>query len=153
MRKKRPARRLAGQSLFEVIIALGISALVIVTLVALVSAAIRNATFSKNKTEASRYAQEAVEWLRTQRDKDIGEFKEKTVLINWCLVTLAWDKANKCSSDDYVGTTRFIREVEFDSSISSGKTAITANIKVYWEDSSGLHETMVSTNFSDWRER
>jgi len=45
-----------GQSLFEVVVALAISALIIITLVSVVGNSIKNATFSKNKTLAANYA-------------------------------------------------------------------------------------------------
>ena len=74
-----------GQSLFELVLAIGVSALVIVVLVSLVSNALQNSVFSRNQTLASRYAQSATEWLRGQRDNNIATFITNTATTTWCL--------------------------------------------------------------------
>jgi Tfp pilus assembly protein PilW len=51
-----------GQSMFELVVAIAISALVIVTIVSLTTISIRNSNFSKNKSLASTYAQQATEY-------------------------------------------------------------------------------------------
>ena len=69
----------SGQSLFEVVVALAISTLVIIAVVSLAALSIRNTDFSKNKTLASKYAQDATEWLRGQRDADFDAFASNTL--------------------------------------------------------------------------
>lgn len=142
-----------GQSLFEVLVALTISVLVIVTLVSLVNTSTRNATFSKNKTLASRYAQEATEWLRGQRDNDIVNFKTRALTATWCLRDLGWTISGTCSASNQITGTVFTRQLAFSSSVISGKTLIQADVSVTWTDAQGAHEVRSSTNFSDWRER
>lgn len=142
-----------GQSLFEVMIALAISTIIIVSLVSLVSSSIRNSTFSRNKTLASRYAQEATEWLRGQRDLDQMIFKTNTQTPAWCLKDLTWNASGPCSSGDQIAGTPFTRHVNFASSSVNGKTIIQAEIIVSWEDAQGIHDARSVTNFSDWRER
>lgn len=142
----------SGQSLFEVMIALAISAIIIIALVALVSSATRNAVFSKNQTEASRFAQEAVEWLRQERDTDIATFKTHAATTTWCLSSLDWTKNRSCGDGDTIPDTPFSRQVKFEFEISS-KTIIVTDVVVSWEDGQGFHEVAASTNFTDWRER
>ena len=99
-----------GQSLFEVVIALGISAIVIIALVSLVSNSIQNANFSRDKTLAANYVQEMIEWLRNQRDTDIVTFESETQIPQWCFTDLSWQLAltNQCSSTDVITNTRFL---------------------------------------------
>ena len=66
--------QMKGQSMFELVIAIGVSALIIVILVSLVSSALQNAAFAKNETLAGKYAENATEWLRGQRDKSTDVF-------------------------------------------------------------------------------
>ncbi|MEK7550712.1 MAG: hypothetical protein AAB535_02925 [Patescibacteria group bacterium] len=139
-----------GQSLFEVVIALGISAVIITALVALVASSIRNTTFSKDKTVAGSLAQEAVEWLRNQRDQSITTFRTNAQGTR-CLKILGWSGA--CQSGDEIIGTKFMREAVFTTSQISGKTVIVATVKVYWSDSQGSREVRSVTNFTDWRER
>ena len=146
-------KHIKGQSLFEVLIALAISALIIGALVSLVSNSIRNTTFSKNQTIASRYAQETIEWLRTQRDADISTFVTNVQTTVWCLPELAFAQTGECTGDEYIFETKLLREVFFTTSDISGKTMINADVKITWEDAQGVHEVSSSTNFTDWRQR
>lgn len=145
-----------GQSLFEVVIALAISALIIVTLVALVSAAIRNSTFSKNKTLAARYAQDATEWLRGERDTDWDALSSRSSAgdgITWCLTTLAWPASAGSCSGNFIGGTEFEREITLSYPNPLDPSNIQADISIKWSDSQGEHEVRSATNFGDWRER
>ena len=59
-----------GQSLFEVVFAVAIAAMILVGIVSLATTSTRNSIFSRNNSQATKYAQEVVEWLREERDKD-----------------------------------------------------------------------------------
>lgn len=142
-----------GQSLFEVVIALAISALIIVGLVSLVSNAIRNATYAKNNTLAGRYAQDATEWLRGQRDGNIEDFMTNALSPTWCLSTLDWTQSSACGVNDVITGTQFRREAAFSITAPGGKNVVQADLTVFWEDSQGIHEVRSATNYTDWRQR
>lgn len=144
----------SGQSLFEIMLALAITTLIIVAIVALTATSIRNTTFSKNKTLASRYSQEATEWLRGERDADFDAFETRTLIPLYCFPSLSWAAASigACASGQEIPDTPLRREISFSSSVLNGKTLIQASINVYWTDAQGLHEVRSVTNFSDWRE-
>jgi Tfp pilus assembly protein PilV len=142
-----------GQSLFEVVVALAISALIITAIVSLVSNSIRNATFSRNKTLAARYAQEATEWLRGQRDSDMTTFSANILTPTWCFKSLSWVQSGNCASDDFIPATPLIREVTFSVGLVGGKDLVQSDVVVFWTDSQGYHEVRSATNFADWRQR
>lgn len=142
-----------GQSLFEVVVAIAISALIIVTIVSLVSNSLRNATFSKNSAQAASYAQEATEWLRAQRDSDIAVFITNITIPIWCFKDLNWEISGACLDAHIIPDTPFLREGRFSSSPVSGKTVIEADVVVSWTDSQGLHQVTNATSFTDWRQR
>ena len=142
-----------GQSLFEVVAALAVVALIIVALVSLVAKAVSNANFSRNQTLASRYSQEATEWLRGERDKDFDQFRTQASSSPQCLNNLSWGNIGICSDGEEISDTPFKREVTFTVSMVSAKTVIETLVKVYWSDSQGAHEARSVTNFSDWRQR
>lgn len=144
---------IAGQSLFEVVVAVAISAFIIVGIVSLVSTSIKNSTFSKNKTVASQYAQEGTEWLRGQRDNNISTFTTNVLTPTWCISDLSWTKQGSCGQSDNISNTPFYREADFTIDLVNGKNLIQANVKVSWNDSDGYHEVTNVTNFSDWRQR
>jgi len=142
-----------GQSLFEVVVSLAISALVIVVLVSLVSNAVRNASYSKNNSLAAFYGQQATEWLRGQRDSNIAEFETNVLTPSWCLTDLQWTLSRACSLVDVIANTLFTRQVNFSISTVNGKSIVQADVIVSWEDSQGTHEVVNSTNYADWRQR
>jgi type II secretory pathway pseudopilin PulG len=149
-----------GQSLFELVVAIGISALVIVVLVSLTSNALQNAAFAKNETLAGNYAQEATEWLRGQRDADINNFitnVESSGSGAKCFNTLNWSEIGPCGVGETITNTSFVRQITFTSKdvVIGGvtKIIIEAEVTVSWTDSKGLHEVTNATDFSDWRQR
>jgi len=143
----------AGQSLFEVVVAIAISALIIVTIVSLVSNSLRNATFSRNNAQAASYAQAATEWLRTQRDNNIAVFLTNVSTTSWCFKDLSWSISGACIQSENIPGTPFLRQGNFSTTLSGGKTLITADVVVSWNDSQGEHIVTNSTNFTDWRQR
>lgn len=159
----------AGQSLFEVVVAIAISALVIGGIVSLATNSVRNSTFSKNQSLAANFSQQATEWLRGQRDMSIDVFISKTipggVSSTWCLPSLSWDSESfhrNCSETDVgdrISGTPFVRSATFTpvsaTSSPSGNsvTTIEADVTVSWSDSQGMHEVTSATTFADWRQR
>lgn len=154
MKKKRDTNNIKGQSLFEVVLALGVITAISVGIVSLTVNAIRNASFSKNKTLAGRYAQEATEWLRSQRDTDFDVFQDNILVSPRCFPSLVWTgRVGSCGATDNISGTPLFRIIEFSSTTISGKTVIEASVKVYWDDSQGYHEVKSTTSYTDWRQR
>lgn len=143
-------RNNSGQSLFEVVISLAVITTIVVALIILASNSIRNTTASRNRTLATRHSQEAMEWLRGERDDDWETFAFQALTPSYCLPELSWGTAivGSCGDTDTVGTTGLKREVAFTTVDSAN---IQAEIIVFWEDAQGLHEVRVATNLTDWR--
>lgn len=142
-----------GQSLFEVVLALGVITAITVGIVSLTVNAMRNAAFSKNKTLAGRYAQEATEWLRSQRDADFNDFSGRAS-GTYCLKNpIDWSTHTNCSTSDYISETVLFRKVSFTTTSPGGKIIIEADVVVYWSDAQGYHEVRSATSFTDWRQR
>jgi Tfp pilus assembly protein PilV len=65
-----------GQSLLEIVLVIGIASVVLVGLTKATTVSLRNAQFAKNKTLATKYAQETMEKIRAYRDQnDWNTFK------------------------------------------------------------------------------
>lgn len=139
-----------GQSLFEVVLSLAVITVVVVALIILASNAIRNTTFSKNRTLATRSSQEAMEWLRGERDADWDAFSVRALIPTYCLPSLSWTQASigTCSDTEVIAGTLLKREISFTSVAADN---IEVNVIVYWEDAQGLHEVRSATNLTDWR--
>lgn len=154
MLKAKGQRLNAGQSLFEVVLALGVITAIIVGVVSLTANSIRNSVYSRNKTLATRYASEATEWLRSQRDVlGFDYFKTRAQPGTHCLKNLVWTGVGNCTSGDKIAGTSLFRDVAFTNNLVDQKTIIEVDIRVYWHDAQGDHEVVSATNFSDWRQR
>ena len=132
-----------GQSLFEIMFAVAIAALITTGIVVLSTDSVKNSSFSKDKTVASKLAQEANEWLRSQRDENWSNLSSR--IGTNCLGDLSWS-----SSCTVVGT-KFSREVILN---SISQTEIEAVVVVSWEsgDSGGnMREVRTVTRFTDWK--
>lgn len=78
-----------GQSLLEVVIALGIIVVVLVGLVRVTTLSVRNTSSSQNEAQTARYGTEVSEWLKNEKDI-LGwvSFKDATATSHpgtWCL--------------------------------------------------------------------
>jgi hypothetical protein len=149
-----------GQSLFELVLAIGVSAIMIVVIVSLVNNAVQGANFSRNQTSAVRYAESGSEWLRFQRDTNLTTFlaNASTAPASWCLkdsplTDTSWNQHSACATTDVIAGTIFIRQVDFTVTAPAGKTLVLANVTVTWTDSKGTHKITNATQFTDWRQR
>lgn len=141
-------KNLSGQSFFEVVLALALVTIVLVALVTLAAVSIRSATFSKTKSTATSLSQEAIEWLRGQRDAGWSDFVSKGATTNWCLPSLDWNRPGLCNSTNVVSGTQIIRQATLTIIDSS---TIQADIKASWSDSQGSHQISTSTYFTKWK--
>lgn len=130
--------------------------MIIMSVVILSTNAISNSAFSRNKTQASRYTQEALEWLRSQRDINPDAFKIYANTGTYCLdgSVLGFSKPSACGSSEVITDTIFKRELYFSKeALVNGKIIINATIVSSWSDSKGYHEARSVTQFSDIRDR
>lgn len=108
-----------GQSLIEAVVALGITVLILVTLVSGVVSALKTVQFARNKTLATKYAQEGIEAVRSIRDRGWTQVTSGTYGLSWTGVQ--WTLMGSSEALD-----KFSRTV----TIADGALAETKNITV-----------------------
>ena len=140
-----------GQSLIEVLAALAVILLVIVALIRATTISMKSGDFSKTQALATSYAQEAIEWVRAERDKNWNEVADLATPdpgSKFCLNDLSWLDSNPCSDFELAG--RFKREVTL---IAVGEEGNKVEVKVVlsWQDASGDHQSQLTTYLSNWR--
>ena len=64
-----------GQSLFEVVFAVGIAGLIVTGIVSLANRTLGNSNTSRDRSLASRYAQDMTDCLRELRDEDFAQWE------------------------------------------------------------------------------
>ena len=139
MKKKREA----GQSLIEVMVAILVIVLVVLGLVSVTTVAMRNASFSRNQTLATKYAQEGIERVRIYR----GE-------VDWSDFTNACDSgiAGLVGIDDLTSSTVFERTVTcIPDPTDADEYTMDVEVSVSWQSAKGTHQSQLSTKLTRWQ--
>lgn len=136
-----------GQTLIELLMALGAGVLIVVAIVGGLVMAGKNSQFAKNQNLATRYAQGGIELIRSQRDK-----------LGWATFYADYNGQPQCITSD--GTfsalsdgcpkiaTIFTRSATF---VDDGTGLnMTVTVTVSWPDSSGTHESSQTTVLTSW---
>lgn len=158
----------AGQSLIEVIVALTITIMMIVALIAFVLTGLKNAQLAQNQSRATKFAQEAMDQIKTIRDRN-GEIdftvSPTETLDNFSeLFGIQMSGTTYCNQSCYfkfetngalveeIGPAQtnlgdgFKREIIIeDAPPLDSETEKRVIVKIKWADSSGEHESNIQT--------
>lgn len=154
-------KNLSGQSLIEVIFAVGAAGIILTAIASTVLTSLGATNQSKNQNLASQYAQEGMDIIRNMRDADYGAFlaKNGTYCLNEGEVDL---QATFCIKPN---VKEYYREVEFDNDPGCGTgtangipyTITKVNVIVSWSDIKCTspadlycHNVTLSNCFSDF---
>lgn len=151
-----------GQTLIEILIALAVVVLVLVAVVSRVVESVRNANFARNQLLATRFAQEGIEWTRSQRDR-LGWFGFVSALDNdpvtYCILDLFSNPLLEDLTDgSCAGTipgTVFGREIliDYEDLPSPELDYVDVRVTVSWQDQIGDHTSELSTRLSQWHKQ
>ena len=126
--------------MYEVVFAIGIAAIIITGVLVVSTTSVRNSTYSRNNAQATKYAQEAMEWLRSERDAGGSVFSRHSGACN--IGSLGWGACGNC----VITGTIFCRRV----TLTVGVDTIDAVVEVSWDDSQGNHTVKSVTKFTNW---
>ena len=142
----------SGQTMLEMVIVLGLIGTVLVALVGIVTVSVRNSNFTRDEAGATRYAQEAMEWVRQERDKNWTNFYAKVGYM-YCIntPTPVWpSSAGACLVGSRFGSASYWREVTLTNVGLSGDPRNKVDVAVYWQDSKGIHSSTTTTTLTRW---
>lgn len=155
-------KNIKGQSFVEIIFAFGMMALVVAAVVGLSTVSIRNAAYSKNQTQAENLSQQALDFLRSQRDISWASLKSRTnwdtgteyelYCMNDVVLSLSSFSSGACPSDSFVDTI-FKRQVTLtytEDDSNSTKQFIEVEVEVSWLDAKGTHILSHTTVLTNW---
>jgi len=139
-----------GQSLVEVVVAVGAMSLLLVALLSLVVLAIKNSRMAKDRTQAVALAQGGVELMRAYRDfswiefSGAARFNEYGLSEDWTVETGLFSNCNDVDliSDLYRRCVRV-------QMVAPPEVAEVA-VRVAWQEGSQWHETIQTTRLSVW---
>jgi Tfp pilus assembly protein PilV len=139
----------SGQSLIEVLTALAVVLLVLVALIRATTISMRSGGVSKAQAQATGYAQEAIEWIRAERDKDWDEVSTRVGTFCLNLEPLDWPlTAGDCSDFGLAG--RFKREATL-TSVGGAGNQVEVKVVVSWQEAGGEHQSVLTTYLTNWR--
>lgn len=158
-----------GQSLLEIVIALGLALIISTGLIITTVNGLKNSQFSKNQAQATKYAQEAIDQVRTIRDRDytvcgpsnIDRFSDLWP-VGVCSVACSYN-LKKSSTDGYCPGDKsspiwlkdssspetignFKRQILIDT-FALNQKRVTVNVS--WTDISGFHQSQLVTILAD----
>lgn len=139
-----------GQLFLEILMAIAVVGVILIAVVGLVTQTVSNTSFSENKSLGNHYTQEAVEWIRGQRDGDWSVFYARAGVsgTTFCFNDLHWVNGGVCALNEMIIDTPFYREVTL---TSLGANAVEVLVVTRWSDGSGDHEARVTTEITNWR--
>lgn len=135
----------SGQTLIEVMIALGIAVVIVSAITIAVVIALDNTSYSRNQNLATQFAQEGMEIVRQKRDTNLTSFQaltDRTYCLAKGSTTLVRKQENFCTDFDQ-SSSLFRREIEIyhppDSSSCDDGNADTESLTkvvstVFWTD-------------------
>lgn len=134
-------RPLAGQSLVEVVIAVGAMSVLLVALLSLMSLSLRNSRLAKDRARAVASASQGVELMRAYRDSNWNEFLGLANGSNYDL------PANWVVEDGLSGSCDIERCVQL--SLVTDQV-VEVNVRVAWTEGSQTFSTNQVTQLSLW---
>lgn len=146
-------KNILGQSLFEVVLALGLITLIMTAVVGVASLSIVNSSYAKNKTLSTRLSETTLEWVRGERNNGWDDFSLQSLPEGAgqtrCFQTLSWEdsKLGTCDETEYIPDTFIKREIDFS---PVDLVTIEVTVRIYWMSGGGYHEVNSSTLLTNW---
>ena len=153
-----------GMSLLEILLALGVVAMVLVAMVKIAVLSVGSSTYARQQAVATRYATEGLEWVRSQRDRlgwDLFYDKISSRSFGYCLSTLDWNggepsegSATPCGAGVITvvgGDSEFTRYLMVE--VITANDSVEVVSKVSWNDSRGTHASQATQRITRWQSR
>ncbi len=143
-----------GQSLIEVVVALGVAVAVLVAITSTVLTSLYNSQFSKNQNLATLYGQQGMEIVRDLKNRSWTDFYNHTAqqgATTYCLPQSGVLNQNpgSCQQNELLNGL-FRREIVFIRMTDnpSGKVQVTTTVS--FTDSKGEHKSELISIFTSW---
>jgi type II secretory pathway pseudopilin PulG len=168
---KELAERTDGFSLIEVLVFITILSLFFVTAAAVIVTSLRNIKYNENKIMATRYAEELMEWIKSEKEIDWGgvlysaptadNFTEHVTICgnsggtgcSFCFDSglSSWPGSGECGITNYDLDSKFKRQVLFTWTTESNYiNQVKVDVSVEWQDGGNVHQVPLSFVMNVW---
>ncbi|MEN9327750.1 MAG: hypothetical protein RI947_558 [Candidatus Parcubacteria bacterium] len=141
-------------SLIEVLVFVSVVSLFFVSAAAVVAIILRNMKTDEHKILGTRYAEEAVEWLRSEKETDWNAFTARAsngIGTDYCIATLSWSSSPPCGNDLDNFYKRTLNLVSV-SSADGFKYQVNAKIVVEWAEAGKIYTIPIDSVLSIWEQ-
>ncbi len=121
-----------GQTLIEILIALGIGGVIISAITVIITSGLNNAQFGKNQNLATNFAQEGLEVVRKIRNNNYDGFR--TYSGTYCLGKNQTTLGSAVSSCSSLNVDAFIRSVHIQQNSGCSVNGARVTVTVSWTD-------------------
>ena len=139
-----------GQSLVEVVVAIGAMSLLLVALLTTISLSIKNSRLAKDRTQAVSLANEGIELMRAYRDYDFDTFwgevsvSQYDLPYNWVVED---GLLASCSTTEFEIRDFFRRCVRL---TLVDVSSVDVEVEVSWQEGSRVNQVIQNTRLSLW---
>ncbi|MCX6816492.1 MAG: hypothetical protein NTZ93_01300 [Candidatus Beckwithbacteria bacterium] len=137
----------SGQSLIEVVVAVGMMALLLTAILALVSLSVKNSRVAKDRAQAVSLAQEGVELMRTYRDFSWSQFSGQADGTTAYNLPEDWTVGPALLSNCQININTFFKRCVL---LSQNPTPVTVNVVVSWKEGAQTYQTNQVTQLTLW---
>lgn len=128
-----------GFSIIEVLVFVSILSLIFISAVSVTTYSLKVMRFSQDKILATHYAEEGLEWVKSQKEDDWNNFTNLDTSAGsgtiYCLTALNWSSPGICSETDLFGTPNiYSREVTLTNQGGSPVDQSNVEIRVDWKN-------------------
>ena len=141
-----------GFSLIEVLVFVTVLGVFFVAAATVVTFLLSTMKASEHRIIATRYAEEAIEWIKTEKEEDWSVFAGNSSDSGkrYCANTLNWDTTGACATSNLFGTpTIFKREIVLTSS-GAPIDQVTVSVIVYWNETNRTDDVTIDTILKVW---
>ncbi len=136
-----------GQTLVEIMVVIGVIAILTTGLVVLTTFSIKNSRISALRSQAVKYAAQGMEYVRQKRDAGWTDFQALGGQT-WCLGDNgAWVPVNPICLENV--SNLFGRTIEFTWDEANHRMAVT--VTVDWNEGAEYYETHLNSYFTQWQ--
>jgi len=131
-------KKLTGTSIIEIVIATALISVSIIAALSLMNRSQKQNTYARQLAEATKYATQASDWIKTERNilgwATMASLPDGTYCLNVLPVDFTEIISGECDATDYIDSTNFQRQIEIlkTSDPVNNLDAVKITIKVSW---------------------
>lgn len=140
MKKTNILKGVKGFSLVEVLVFVTILSLFFITAVSITTFSLRNIKIQEHKILATRYAEDANEWIRQEKEDDWQVFISRGAV--YCLNSLDWNTTTNCGENYTLGPPNIFKRYIAITKSGNPVDKVETSLAVSWLEN-GISQTVL----------